>query len=487
MQVVVVVLAFLVGTVVSQHGVLYPPATTPMPLPRPPFSMYTPSPPPRPTAPGCDPMRSIHGYYSAIGNVSYPVYGWATDAWNSQVVIFASNGSAGQHMDSVGDCITTDMWTGPGIVRDALVAVMSVAKKVIGALFAYKSTNGGLYGRGQFDWQDRPCSYYPAWCQGGKENSTFENVGSYMACIPIIDTPLALNDIVMEVSGPDRYTNVRVAVEKTKVIPDCIVGKDQGYPATPQGYYDAFILEAMDPEQRTLQQILDQDLLPLVKLKADHMHDTQTVEWYLGIPSDQTWLDSRVAPIIDVTNPNATDNPAYDNWAYQTVLNTSFLPHKAFMNPEENINTKAWINTPGQRNKYDPSGFMYVPTPTLHYLNMILTAEGRVDQLTQLTTRENFIYMSQTLSTSGYDYILQQNPPRWVSLMGLKNAAGVDISPHGSISDGMFGSVMGSDPVTGYTMTHGNVANMPNNNGEQLIPITTSLFNNGQRLARLYA
>jgi CubicO group peptidase (beta-lactamase class C family) len=157
--------------------------------------------------------------------------------------------------------------------EDTLVLVCSTTKGVAGLTVALANA------RGYFDYDERVCTYWSEFAQGGKESITVRQLLSHQAGLPAVDVRID----AATMADLDRMGEI-LARQRPAWPP----GERHGYHGLSLGWYENELIRRVDPRHRSLGRFLQDELaLPL------------GLEFYIGLPSDIA--DDRIAEIESFT------------------------------------------------------------------------------------------------------------------------------------------------------------------------------------------
>lgn len=169
-----------------------------------------------------------------------------------------------------------DLWggirnqtTGEPWNRDTMVLVHSTTKGLAAMTLAV------AHSRGWLDYDERVCSYWPAFAQNGKERITVRQLLAHQAGLFALDEPLDRS----LVSDLDR-----LAVVLARQKPAWEPGTRQGYHAITLGFYEGELLRRIDPQHRSLGRFFDEEIATPLGLDV-----------YIRLPEDLP--DTRLATI----------------------------------------------------------------------------------------------------------------------------------------------------------------------------------------------
>jgi CubicO group peptidase (beta-lactamase class C family) len=169
-----------------------------------------------------------------------------------------------------------DLWgglrnkqTGEPWNQDTMVIVYSVTKGLAAMTLAV------AHSRGWLDYDERVCTYWPAFAQHGKERITVRQLLAHQAGLYALDEP------------PDRGLVAdldRLAIVLARQTPAWEPGTRQGYHAITLGFYENEILRRVDPQHRSLGQFFQDEIATPLGL-----------DLYIRLPEDIP--DTRLATI----------------------------------------------------------------------------------------------------------------------------------------------------------------------------------------------
>ncbi|HWS36089.1 MAG TPA: serine hydrolase domain-containing protein [Actinoplanes sp.] len=144
--------------------------------------------------------------------------------------------------------------------RDTMVPVFSTTKGVSSTAVAL------LYSRGLLDYDQRVAAYWPEFAAAGKADITVRQLLSHQAGLPVIDRPLALNDL----SG-----SATLAAALAEQRPAWTPGERHGYHGQSLGYYESELVSRVDPKGRHLGRFF-----------ADEVAGPLGLDFHIGLPDD---------------------------------------------------------------------------------------------------------------------------------------------------------------------------------------------------------
>jgi CubicO group peptidase (beta-lactamase class C family) len=152
---------------------------------------------------------------------------------------------------------------------DTMVVVHSATKGLAAMVMAL------LHSRGQLDYDQRVCSYWPEFAQAGKEQITVRQLLAHQAGLFAFDEPVD-RDVVADLD--------RLAQIMARQRPAWAPGERQAYHAISLGFYEGEIVRRIDPAHRSLGRFF-----------ADEIAAPLGLDFYIGLP--ESIPDSRLAPL----------------------------------------------------------------------------------------------------------------------------------------------------------------------------------------------
>jgi len=141
-----------------------------------------------------------------------------------------------------------------------MVGVFSAAKGMSGLAIAL------VHSRGQLDYEERVCTYWPEFAQAGKERITVRQLLSHQAGLFALDASVDKN-VVADLD--------RLAAILARQRPAWEPGTRQAYHAQTLGFYEGELLRRVDPQHRSLGQFFQDEIASPLGL-----------EFYLRLPAE---------------------------------------------------------------------------------------------------------------------------------------------------------------------------------------------------------
>eukprot|EP00842_Homolaphlyctis_polyrhiza_P006406 jgi/Hompol1/6767/HPOL_002371-RA len=153
--------------------------------------------------------------------------------------------------------------------ESSLQLIFSSSKAIEGIVLTY------LVDRNLLDFNERIATYWPEFAQGNKENVTVRCLMAHRAGVTYLNRPPTLT----ELANLDQLAKLLAAQ------PHNFNGTPvQGYHAVTRGWYLNEIVRRVDPQHRTIGQIIRQEFMPSLN-----------VEYYLALPIQ---LENRLSRLI---------------------------------------------------------------------------------------------------------------------------------------------------------------------------------------------
>lgn len=167
-----------------------------------------------------------------------------------------------------GECVV-DLWGGYRDLEgeepwseDTLVLVFSATKGIAAVAMAVARD------RGYFAYDDRVAEHWEAFAEGGKEDVTVRELLGHRAGLAAIDGTLT----------PDEMADSGALAERlASKAPDWEPGTRHGYHAWSLGWYESGLLQATDPESRTLGRFF-----------AEEVAEPMGADIYIGLPEEES-------------------------------------------------------------------------------------------------------------------------------------------------------------------------------------------------------
>jgi CubicO group peptidase (beta-lactamase class C family) len=193
---------------------------------------------------------------------------------------FAERGELGGAVCAVvGGDVVVDLWggvrdetTGASWSVDTMTLVHSTTKGLSAMVLAL------LHSRGLLDHDERVAAYWPEFAHAGKENITVRQLLAHQAGLFAFDERVD-RDVVADL---DRLA--QVMEHQRPIWPP---GERQAYHAITLGFYENELVRRIDPEHRTIGQVLHEDIATPLGVGS---------EVYIGTPASVP--DERLAPLI---------------------------------------------------------------------------------------------------------------------------------------------------------------------------------------------
>lgn len=151
-----------------------------------------------------------------------------------------------------------DLWggirnklTGEPWQEDTMVLVYSTTKGLAAMTLAL------AHSRGWLDYEERVCTYWPAFSQQGKNTITVRQLLAHQAGLFAFDEPVGRN-VIADLN--------RLAVVMARQKPAWEPGTRQAYHAITLGFYEAELLRRIDPKHRTLGQFFHDEIAEPLEL-----------------------------------------------------------------------------------------------------------------------------------------------------------------------------------------------------------------------------
>jgi CubicO group peptidase (beta-lactamase class C family) len=154
--------------------------------------------------------------------------------------------------------------------RDTMALVFSTTKGLAGLAMAL------AHSRALFKYDERVCTYWPEFGQGGKAGITVRQLLSHQAGLFALDEPVDRS----LVGDPDR-----LAVVLARQKPAWVPGMRQAYHAITLGFYESELLRRVDPKRRTIGRFFQEELAAPLGL-----------DFYIRLPEEIP--DARLAPLV---------------------------------------------------------------------------------------------------------------------------------------------------------------------------------------------
>ena len=193
---------------------------------------------------------------------------------------FAERGELGGAVCAVvGGEVVVDLWggvrdkaTGAPWSADTMTLVHSTTKGLSAMVLAL------LHSRGLLDYDERVAAYWPEFAQAGKEDITVRQLLAHQAGLFAFDERVD-GDVVADL---DRLAGV---MERQR--PIWPPGERQAYHAITLGFYENELVRRIDPDHRTIGQVLHEDIATPLGVGD---------EVYIGTPSSVP--DERLAALV---------------------------------------------------------------------------------------------------------------------------------------------------------------------------------------------
>ncbi|KAL2918266.1 hypothetical protein HK105_202193 [Polyrhizophydium stewartii] len=212
---------------------------------------------------------------------AWPVSGAIADGFDPVLDAFKANFEDGNEVGAsftayIGDSLVVDIYGGFHNKRysrpydqSSLQLVFSSSKVVEGIVVTY------LVDKGLLDFDERIAKYWPEFGQGNKENVTLRCLLGHRAGVTYLNRQPTLTELAdldqlaaMLAAQPHNFNGTAV----------------QGYHAVTRGWYLNEIVRRVDPQRRTIGQIVRQEFMPKLG-----------VEFYLALPKQ---LEPRLSRLI---------------------------------------------------------------------------------------------------------------------------------------------------------------------------------------------
>jgi CubicO group peptidase (beta-lactamase class C family) len=145
-----------------------------------------------------------------------------------------------------------DLWggirnksTGEPWEEDTMVLVYSATKGLAAMTLAV------AHSRGWLDYEERVCTYWPAFAQHGKETITVRQLLAHQAGLFAFDEPVDRR-VVADLD--------RLALVLARQTPAWTPGTRQSYHAISLGFYEGELLRRVDPQHRSLGQFFQEEI-----------------------------------------------------------------------------------------------------------------------------------------------------------------------------------------------------------------------------------
>lgn len=155
-------------------------------------------------------------------------------------------------------------------LADTMTIVHSTTKGLAAMVMAL------AHSRGWLDFEQRVCTYWPAFAQNGKQDITVRQLLAHQAGLFAFDEPV--DRAVIE----DRERLVAIMERQRPIWPP---GERQAYHAISLGFYEGELIRRVDPAQRSLGRVFAEDIAAPLGL-----------DFYIGLP--EAVPDSRLAPLV---------------------------------------------------------------------------------------------------------------------------------------------------------------------------------------------
>jgi CubicO group peptidase (beta-lactamase class C family) len=165
---------------------------------------------------------------------------------------------------------TRDLATGAPWLEDTMVLVFSATKGMAAIVMAL------AHSRGWIDWDAPVATYWPEFAQAGKARITVRHLLGHQAGLFAFDEHV---DRVV-IADMDRLAGV---MERQR--PAWEAGERQAYHAISLGFYEGELIRRVDPQHRTLGQVLEDEIMAPLE-----------VEFHIRLPAAVP--DERLAPLV---------------------------------------------------------------------------------------------------------------------------------------------------------------------------------------------
>jgi CubicO group peptidase (beta-lactamase class C family) len=176
-----------------------------------------------------------------------------------------------------------DLWggvrnqrTGEPWTRDTMVIVYSATKGLAAMTLAI------AHSRGWLDYDERVCTYWPEFGQGGKQRITVRQLLAHQAGLFVLDEPIT-RELLRDFD--------RLAVVLARQVPAWEPGTRQGYHGITLGFYESEILRRIDPRHRTLGQFFQDEIAGPLGLDVYIRLPQDIPETRLATMTQPSWLE----------------------------------------------------------------------------------------------------------------------------------------------------------------------------------------------------
>ncbi|KAJ3087810.1 hypothetical protein HK102_010234 [Quaeritorhiza haematococci] len=210
----------------------------------------------------------------------YPIQGYIGDGYEGVLESFKANFKDGWEVGAsfaayVDDEPVVELYGGFHDTKynrhytpDSLTLIFSSSKVVEGIVATY------LVDKGLLSFEDKISDFWPEFAQGNKENVTVRCLLGHRAGVTYLNRQPSLT----EIADLDQLAALLAAQ------PHNFNGSEvQGYHAVTRGWYLNELVRRVDPQKRTLGQIIRQEIMPALN-----------IEYYLGLPREQ---EPRLTPL----------------------------------------------------------------------------------------------------------------------------------------------------------------------------------------------
>ncbi|CAF3602088.1 unnamed protein product [Rotaria socialis] len=225
-------------------------------------------------------------------NVDFPIYGSTADGWHFVRELFQENfieqrdlgaSVAIYHQGK----LVVDLWGGwfndrksEPFDNNTLQLVFSTSKGLVAVAVAL------CVQRGLLDYSALVTTYWPAYGQNGKENTTVADILSHRSGLPLDFSPF------------EHYLNWTTMVNKLEQQnPLWPPGTAHGYHTVTYGWLAGELVRRVDPKGRTLGEFI-----------RDEIAKPLNIEFYIGLPPEE---EHRVSPLYLQTNESQSSLDTY--------------------------------------------------------------------------------------------------------------------------------------------------------------------------------
>jgi len=312
-----------------------------------------------------------------------------------------------------------DLWAGERYLNEpweegTLVNVFSATKGLAALGLAL------LHSRGLLDYDERVGAYWPAFACNGKEDVTVRQLLSHSVGVACIDTALSLEDL-------RDFDTVGQALASTSLEWGADAEKN-GYMGVNIGWYDDMLCRRIDPEGRSIADLLKNDLFAKIGLQQ---------EFFCGLPDPDVLDRGRIASLngwkVHDLLLRGKLNP---DFIWNFALRPSSYCARAFSNPKATGDPRAY-GTEAIRQCVIPAANGHVTARALAGAYDAILAAGRGDGAANAAgfTRGTLELLSEPVQ-SRFDEVMRQQS---AFSLGFSKPAASDDWSFGS-SDRAFGT-----------------------------------------------